>query len=251
MSFALFLAASAAAAPVRHYLRTNSDGSEAEAVLIYAPAADSVHVFKSRDRCTNAAYVTGELDPETGQALTLVGGRLGRDLSQQPFAWLTREPDGVLRARLNSRDGAAAFEVPVGERWVQYDFDFSDLIAHPPAEVLRRENLAFDFLLIMMGEKGPSFDNLGQLRLDYAGTDAREGVELLRYRASGSALGDGTGTLLFSASDGRLVAADLPLPNHAEYRDLRLRLVAREEGEDAWRRALAAHWQGCAPPEAE
>lgn len=249
MSLTLILAASAAAAPVLHYLRTNSDGSEPEAVVVYAPSPGAVHVFKSRSRCTNAAYVTGELDPESGQALALVGGRLGRDLEQQPFAWLARDADGVLRARLGSADAPPAFEVPAGSRWVQYDFDFSDLIAHPPAEVLRRESFAFDLPLIMTGEPGPSFVNRGQLRLDYTGRAERGGEEVLSYRASGPALGEGAGTLLFGASDGRLVEADLPIPNHAEYTDFRLRLVSREQGEDAWRRALAAHWEGCPEPE--
>ena len=251
MSLAVILAASAASAPVLHYLRTNSDGSEAEAVVVFAPAPGAVHVFKSRSRCTNAAYVTGELDPESGQALALVGGRLGRDLAQQPFAWLARDADGVLRARLGAPDAPPAFEVPVGPRWVQYDFDFSDLIAHPPAEVLRRESFAFDLPLILMGEAGPSFVNRGQFRLEYTGTADRAGEEVLSYRATGPALGDGAGKLLFGAADGRLVEADLPLPNHAEYSDFRLRLVSREQGEDAWRRALAAHWEGCPEPESE
>ena len=245
MSLGLIIAASAAAAPVLHYLRTNSDGSEPEAVVVYAPSPGAVPVFKSKSQCTNAAYVTGDLDPETGQALTLVGGRLGRDLAQQPFAWLARGEDGVLRARLGSPDAAPAFEVPVGPRWVQYDFDFSDLIAHPPAEVLRRENFAFDFPLIMMGEEGPSFVNLGQLELTFAGVAERGDEKLLTYRAAGPALGAAAGTLLFAAGDGRLVEADMPLPNHAEYRDFRLRLQKRESGADAWRNALAAHWQGC------
>jgi hypothetical protein len=248
MSLSFLLAASVAAAPVLHYLRTNSDGSEPEAVVVFAPAPGEVQVFKSKSRCTNAAYVTGELDPRTGQALRLVGGRLGRDLTQEPFAWLARDDDGVLRARLGSPDGAPAFEVPVGERWVQFDFDFSDLIAHPPAEILQREDFAVDMPLIMMADAGPSFVNRGELRLAFTGVSKRSDGEYLNYRATGPALGDLTGTLVFGARDGRLVEADFPLPNHAEYRNFRLRLQKRESGADAWRRALAAHWQDCPAP---
>jgi hypothetical protein len=243
---AIVLLAEAAAlgAPVRHYLRTNSDGSEAERVVVYAPAPGRVEVFKGRSRCSDAAYVTGRLDPVTGQAEELVGGRLTRELTQRPVAWLSRGADGRLAARLGSADAEPVFSVAVGERWVLYDFDFSDLIAHPPAEILRRESFAFELPLLLAGDP-PVFANRGALRLSYLGDERHLGVEAVRYRASGVALDGGEGAIWFDARDGRLLEARLPLANHAEYRDFQLTLTKTQSGEAAWRGALAEHWTDC------
>lgn len=243
----LLAEAAALTAPVRHYVRTNSDGSEAERVVVYAPEPGRVDVFKGRDRCTDAAYVTGRLDPLTGQAEELVGGRLTRELTQRPVAWLSRDADGRLAARLGSADAEPVFSVAVGERWVLYDFDFSDLIAHPPAEILRRESFGFELPLLLTGDP-PSFANRGEMRLTYLRDERHLGVEALRYRASGPALDGGGGVLWFDARDGRLLEARLPLANHAEYRDFQLTLTKADDGEAAWRGALAEHWADCPDP---
>ena len=243
---ALLVLAEAAAltAPVRHYLRTNSDGSEAERVVVYAPEPGRVEVFKGRSRCTDAAWVSGRLDPQAGQARELVGGRLTPELTQRPVAWLSRDADGQLAARLGSADAEPVFSVAVGERWVMYDFDFSDLIAHPPVEILRRESLAFELPLLLTGDP-PTFANRGELRITYVGDEPRLGIEAVRYRAAGPALGGNEGTIWFDARDGRLIEARLPIANHAEYRDFQLTLTDAEDGEAAWRAVLAGHWADC------
>ncbi|MEN7538182.1 hypothetical protein [Aurantiacibacter flavus] len=117
--------------PVRHYERTNSDGSAMERVVIYAKSPSEVEVFKGRNRCADAAWVTGTLDPETGQALELIGGRLTPEVTQRQMAWLSRDDAGSLSLRLDRNDAEASFSAPVGPRWVLYDFDFADLIAIP------------------------------------------------------------------------------------------------------------------------
>jgi hypothetical protein len=236
--------AAALAAPVRHYLRTNSDGTEAERVVVYAPEPGRVEVFKGRSRCSDAAYVIGQLDPVTGQAGELVGGRLTRELNQRPTAWLSRTADGRLVGRLGRPGAEPVFSVDVGRRWVLYDFDFSDLIAHPPAEIFQRESFAFELPLVLTGDP-PSFTNRGELRLAFVGEEPLHGVPTLRYRAWGPALDGGEGAFWFDARDGRLVEARLPLANHAEYRDFQLTLVKTEDGEAAWRSTLAEHWTDC------
>lgn len=247
--FVLALLAVSAAAPgeVLTYIRSDSDGAMAERIVIYDRAPGEVWVHKARSPCTNAAFVKGRLDPESGQALALTGGRLTRALEQEPFAWLARESDGVIRARLGSPDAAPVFEVPVAQRWVLYDFDFSDLVAQPPTEITNRGDLSFDFPLLLTGEEGASFRNLGRLDLTYAGSGEHAGTTFHHYRASGPALGGASGQLWFG-SDGRLLDAVMPIPNHAEHRDLRMRLVAREQGEAAWTALLARHWTGCPQP---
>ena len=228
------------AEPVLHYLRTNSDGSEPERVVVHVVSPTQIEVFKAKSRCTNAAYVTAELD-WSGQARHLVGGRLTRELTQEPLAWLDDE-GGVLVARLGERGAEPQFRVPVGPRWVQYDFDFSDLIAARPEAVREGRRLSFDLPLIFASDDGFEFRNLGNLALDYVG---REG-DVQSYRAVGPALGGQTGEFRFRAADGLLLEARMPIPNHAEYRDFRLRLTKEESGADAWRAVLADHWRGCA-----
>lgn len=249
LSAALLLLAELAAAtggPVRHYVRANSDGSEAERVVVYAPSAGEVAVFKGRAPCTNAASVTGRLDPATGQVRELVGGRLTRDLTQETFGRLAPDGAGSLALRIDMGGEAVAMAVPVGPRWVLYDFDFSDLIARPPPKILARQDLRFELPLLLTGET-PSFENLGLLELTLAGEMPHLGRPTMLYRASGPALDGGEGLFWFDSRDGRLVEARLPIPNHAEYRDFTLTLVREGQGESAWQEALADHWRDCPP----
>jgi hypothetical protein len=243
----LSLAAAAAPAPVLHYLRTNWDGSEPERVVVYADTPATVRVFKGRERCTNAAFVTARLDPQTGQAVELTGGRLTRELGQRPFAYLTTTAN-LLEARLGAPTGDPMFAVEVAEPWFLFDFDFADWIAHPPAAIGAGEAFSADLALILTGqdEAEPSFTNRGRLELTPIGRGEGEDGAFIYYRASGPALAGATGEMWFNAQDGRLIAARLPLANHSEYRDFAYRLVKREEGEAAWRAVLADHWAGCA-----
>ncbi|UIP07223.1 hypothetical protein LY632_02145 [Erythrobacter sp. SDW2] len=246
LAILLSTAAASVPGPVLHYLRTNSDGSEAERVVVYAEGPGSVRVFKGRAPCTNAAYVTARLDPVTGQALELVGGRLSRDLAQQPFAFLS-QTGGQLVARLGGPEVAPAFSITVEQPWFLYDFDFSDWIAHPPEAIRAGQSYSANMALILTGgEDGePSFTNRGGLTLQPVGRGTSDEGDFFHYRATGDALAGSEGEMWFSADDGRLIAARLPLANHSEYRDFAYRLVKREEGEAAWTAVLADHWAGC------
>ena len=229
------------------YQRTNTDGSEAERVVVHDRAPGEVWVHKSREPCTDAAFVIGRADPDTGQALKLVGGRLRRDLGQDPTAWLTYE-DGVILARIGSPEATPAFTLPAARRWVLYDFDFSDLIAHPPAEIAAGEDFSFDLPLFLVGEGQPVFANLGRLTMSFAGSAGEGSQAYSHYIASGTPLGDRKGRFWFGP-DGRLIDAIMPIPNHSEYRDFRLRLTGRTSGRGAWSDAVGAHWAGCPIPQ--
>lgn len=244
----LLAAAVAATQPVLHYVRSNSDGSEQERVVVFAERPDRVRVFKGRDRCTSAAYVTAELDQATGQALSLVGGRATRALVQQPQAWLTT-PQGHVQVRVGSPEATPLFDVAVKGPWFIYDFDFGDWIAHPPAEILAQRDFGREMLLLLTPEdSGPTLTDRGRLELAYGGRGSADGAEFLYYRAGGPALGGAEGQMWFDAGDGRLIAARLPLANHAEYRDFAYRLVKRGDGLGDWEQVLADHWRGCPPP---
>lgn len=228
---------------VLHYLRTNSDGSEGERVVVHVASPTRVEVFKGRERCTNAAYVTAQLDG-AGQARHLVGGRLTRALTQEPFAWLDDE-GGRLVARLGARDAQPVFDIAVAERWVLFDFDFADVIAARPRAIARGEPLGFDFPLLFNHGEGFVLENLGRVDLVPDGEERHEGVAARRYRVTGAAFGAEQGTVWFRSSDGQLLEASLPRPNHSEYRDFRLTLEKEERGLAAWQAVLADHWRGC------
>jgi hypothetical protein len=76
-----------AGAPIYSYVRSNRDGSEAEAIHVYRPRADYVEVAKMRERCTDAAFVTATM--VEGEPLRLTGGRLRPGAAREDFAELT------------------------------------------------------------------------------------------------------------------------------------------------------------------
>jgi hypothetical protein len=249
--FALALCPPAIAAtdsrPVHHYARSNSDGSEREDVIIFKRSATDIDVLKAKSRCTNAAYVTAKLDAASGQTRSLVGGRLLRDGTQQAFAWLDHK-GGRLIARLGAPDADPIFDIAAGPRWVLYDFDFSDLIAQPPAEIAARKDWAFELPLLLTGDGEPTMSNRGMMQLRFVRIERHNGKNAARYEAGGPALSGKRGNLWFDAKNHALIEAQLPIANHSEYTDFRLRLIKTERGHKAWDRRKATHWAGCPPP---
>ena len=233
--------------PVFHYRRTNGDGGEAEEIYVFAEAPGRIAVMKEKSRCTNAAYVTAEIDPASGQATALVGGRLTRELTQEPFAWLTTVEGGTkLQARIGSRDAPPTYELAVTPPWRVYDFDFADMAAYPPKAIGARADFGFDLPLTLSGDDGFTFSNRGRMTLSGATPVRHFGGPAVRYRAAGAA---GKGILWFDARSGVLLEARLPLANHSEYRDFRLRLIRTHYGEASWKAKLADHWRRCAAAE--
>lgn len=230
--------------PVYHYERTNLDGTEEESIYVFVEARDRFAVMKQKSRCTNAAFVTARVDPETGQTQALIGGRLAPDSTQEPFAWLTTDAKGTsLAVRLGAPDAKPSYEIAIGSRWHLYDFDFADMIARPPAEALALRDFYFDLPLVLNRDDGFDFRNLGQVHLKDPVRTRHFGKRAIRYRVSGAA---GVGSMWFDARSGVVVEARLPLANHREYRDFRLRLIHTDYGgEAAWKSVLAAHWRGC------
>jgi hypothetical protein len=244
---ALLLATPAAAQTGRswHYVRSNDDGSNPEAVIVHAAAPGQLAVLKAAAPCTRAALVTANIDPATGQASDLVGGTLGRDGRQQAFAWF-RDDNGQLTARAALPDGELRLATAVATRpWHLYDFDFASLTLWLASRADRRAGFTIGLPLLMIGPQGPSLRDLGALTAQFAGDAYWMGRPALLFRLSGPALGGRAGTLMLDAGAGHILDARLPVPNHDGYHDFRLRLTAVTEGEAAWTARLAAHWQGC------
>ena len=79
------------AGDILHYVRSNTDGTMAESISVYQVSATEVEVFKRVQPCTPAALVTGRFDLSSDEAVALVGGRLAKDATQAPIAWLKHE----------------------------------------------------------------------------------------------------------------------------------------------------------------
>lgn len=249
-ALALLSLASCASAPeaspavgrLYHYIRSNQDGSEPEHIYQYRASATRVEVGKMVAPCTNAAYVTGELDLEHETPIGLTGGRIARDGSQEAFAWLTY--DRATR-RLHARVPVANIDQDVavdGEPWLLYDFDLAELNAFRAGRPAPRSDFRFAVALIWLAEGEGPFRNLHWANARFAGMETHHASEAARYDVSGGL----NGQLWLDAREGHVLEARFAEPNHAGYTSFRLALQSvTNDGETAWREARLAHWRGC------
>lgn len=253
LTAALFLSACAnAPAPeppvgrLLHYVRSNQDGSMAETIYVYRASAAQLEVGKMVDPCTNAAFVTAELDLARGQAMQLVGGRIARDATQQAFAWLDYDPaTRQVHARVPQANIDQSFPAN-GEPWIMYDFDLSDISALMGGGPPPRADFSFAVHLIWPEEGADEiFRALGQAHARFAGAEMHLDRGALRFDVSGAL----NGQLWLDARQGHILEARLAEPNHVGYDDFRLVLQnVHENGAGAWAEARAAHWRNCPAP---
>lgn len=237
---------------ILHYVRSNTDGTEAERVSVYQASPTEVAVYKMRSRCTNAALVTATFDPESRQATQLVGGRLARDGTQQAFAWLDHDPASnrlIVRLERPDAEPLEVSDLPGGAPWRLYDFDFADWNGVAARPIPGRD-ITFDMALAWPepAEDGRILRVLGRGAARFMAAEDHGGLRTLRYRIEGEAFPDAQGgDLWLDAKDGTVVEARLGPPNHPGYDDFRLVRTGEARGEAAWRALLADHWTGCPP----
>ena len=230
---------------ILHYLRSNADGALPENVWVYRRDATHVEVYKSVERCGNAAFVTATFDPATMQATELVGGRVAQDGTQDQFAWLDVR-DGAIHARVPAM--SLEQTIPLGgANWILYDFDLADLNARMAGKPAPRAS--FDlWAALAWPEDGVTdlFRPMGEISAGFAGDDVRFGQPALRYEVRGALHGQ----LWLDADEGHILEARFHQPNHPGYADFRLALEGVSHGgEGEWRDRLRAHWEGCPGPE--
>jgi len=223
------------------YVRSNQDGSLPERIYQYRASATRLEVGKQVSRCTNAAFVTADFDPARGMGTSFIGGRLGRDLSQDAFAWLNYE-NGALQARVPAMNIEARVNV-AGEPFVLYDFDLADLNARFAGSPAPRSDFRFAVVLIWPQEGAEEiFRDLGWADAHFAGAVTHLGRSALRYDVGGGL----NGQLWLDAREGHVLEAAFAEPNHTEYADFRLVLQnVTDDGAGAWEAARRAHWEGC------
>jgi hypothetical protein len=251
---ALSLAQAAAPEPrplvgdaIFHYVRSNKDGSEPEHVVHFRPTRTGIAVYKWVSKCTTSAYVTAEMDEAVTEGRSFTAGKVARDGSQAAFGTLTiDEAEPALVADLTPPGGAriqTRHKLP-GRPFLIYDFDFADLNAflqeHP-------EEVHFSFKLPVVWPGEPSlFRDLGTLHANYDGDVVRDGRKVRAFFLGVEGLKTGSGMLWVDAAQGFIVEAELDLPNHADYRDFRLKLAKVEHGgKPAFDALTRSQYAGC------
>lgn len=233
-----------------HYVRSNIAGGEEEQIYVHRAAVDRVEVYKMRSRCTNAAYVTAEIDPATGVAHRLHAGRVARDGTQARFGqldWDAAAKRLSIRVTVGGRSMTADVE---GEApWHLYDYDLATLMAATEARGPSREPMRFNLALVWPSGPQP-LQWLGPVEASFARAERHLGRATLRFEARGAAFGSASGgPLWIDARDGTIVDVQWGRPNHDEYRDFRLRLVGVAARDAAgWRALLQRHYAGCPTP---
>lgn len=235
------------------YTRSNIDGSLPETIHQYRPTPDQVLVNKRLEPCTNAALVTGEIDPGSGEARRLVAGRLNRQGGQDAFGDIVLDP-ATRRLDLTMRlpQGEIRLSTTVSDRpWMLYDFDLADLNSLLPARADWRTDFSFGMALLWPeGDPSRALSYPGRLDARFVGEEIRQGRKALRFAVGGPAFkgGDG-GQLWLDAEGGYVLEARWSLPNHPGYNDFRLTLDDNQPGgDDAWTALMLSHWQGCPAP---
>ncbi|MEO1169003.1 MAG: hypothetical protein AAFW97_09870 [Pseudomonadota bacterium] len=234
---------------IYHYVRSNQDGSDAENVYVYRAAANRLEVYKTRERCSGAAFVTAWVDAETGRAAVINGGRLMPEARYETFATISYDgAAAMLRAEAALPDRMVREQVRVEEPiYHLYDFDLATLSLQTMALDNPRAGFSFGLPLIRTdAENGNHLGHLGRADAEYVGEEDYNGTAALRFEVAGTALGDNGGPLWIDAESGHVLGAQWGIPNHAGMDDFALRLVEIEDGGEAgWHELLTAHFEGC------
>lgn len=231
------------------YVRSNQNGSKPERILVHVAAPDELHVAKMVAPCTDAAYVTAKFFRPGDAVSQLVGGRLQRDSSQLPQAWLDAQAPGELLVRLGdpAAKPAETHAMPI-KPWRMYDFDLAEFALHGPRN---KTDFTFGLAMAWPDTAPPLVQILGQANAKFLYTSDKGTKN--HFRISGPAftdpvLGDRGGEIITDSKYGHVIEARLGRPNHSGYDNFLLRLTAvatGAEGEAAWKNALAAHWANC------
>jgi hypothetical protein len=232
------------------YIRSNQDGTLPERIFVHVVSPTEVHVAKMVSPCTDAAYVTAVFEPETQEATRLVGGRLTRQGTQNPQAYVDLIPaTRTLEVRLGDPASAPAEVHPSPPApWRIYDFDLAEFALFGPREP---KDFAFGFAMAWPDGTSPVLRIIGGVNAKFLYTSDNGAKN--HFRLSGPAftdpvVGDRGGEMITDARTGHVIDARFGRPNHTGYDNFLLRLIEATPGPagvDAWRSALAAHWSNC------
>jgi hypothetical protein len=234
-----------------HYERSNIAGGEEEQIYVHRAAPDRIEVYKMRERCTGAAFVTAQIDPVTGEASKLIAGRLAPGATSRTIGVM--EHDAATKRitiRLDLGDRKLDLGIAAPDRpWHLYDYDLATLGAALVARGPDRSPFAFAMAMTWTDLSKPDefLRWLGRAEAKFAAAETHLGRDTLRFDVTGPAFGSqGGGPIWIDAKDGRIVDVQWGRPNHDGYVDFRLALKAElPRGDAAWRALLTRHFEGC------
>ena len=234
---------------IYHYIRSNGDGTEAEHVVHFRPTRTRIAVYKWVEKCTTAAYVTAEMEPDLNEGRLFVAGKVAKDGSQARFGTLTFDPKApsltVDVTPPGSTERIQETHKLQRRPYLLYDFDFADLNAFFQEH---RDAMHESFALpVIWPIAGPTvFRDYGTLHVSLGGEEVREGLKTKRFDLGVEGAKAATGAVWVDAADGHIVEAELGLPNHLGYQDFRLKLERVEPGgKTAWDALTRSQYANC------
>lgn len=243
----LMLAAQAPDAVVRHYVRSNRDGSQAEHIVQFRPTRTDVAVYKWMSKCETAAYVTAQLDPTTWEPVGLDAGKVTADGGQSKFGRIDLDPaTRTISAWADLPPGRVrdTATLPAEMPWFLFDYDLGDLNAYLQ-EKRPTDDFMFAFALIWP-ESDDFLTHLATVHAAHRGTEAHSGRNLRRFDLHFIDGKDGNGTLWVDPASGAIVEAEASDPNHPGMADFRLTLEREDPGgAAAWDALLKGHYAQC------
>ncbi|MBC2777346.1 hypothetical protein [Parasphingopyxis marina] len=242
--------AEAAEGRIYHYVRSNRDGTDPENVYVYRAAGNRLEVYKSRERCTSAAYVSAWVDSHTGRATMIQGGRLMPNARHENFATLSFDGESNrLAVDAALPDRAVHQQVRIAEPvYHLYDFDLASLSVQTMGLDDPRAGFSFGLPLVLTqaDEDGRHLNHLGTAEATFVRAEDYHGTAALRFEVGGSALGANGGPLWLDADTHHVLGAEWGIPNHAGMQDFAIRLAdVQDSGESGWTRLLTQHFEGC------
>ncbi len=235
---------------IYHYVRSNVDGSNPEDVYVFRKRIDHIEVYKARQKCLNAAFVTADLDVKGGYATEIVGGRLTPQGLQEKFAWLNydaKTKEIAARIEIEGEEPLRDSVVVEKEPWHLYDFDLASLTVLAPHIADPRAGFSFGLPLAIADPGRTDFLlYLGEAEAIFREEEERLGRPALKFSLGGPAFGSFGGNLWIDAAEGHIVDVETGFPNHLDYADFKLELRdINDEGETEWARLLRKHYEGC------
>ncbi len=234
---------------VRHYVKSNLDGSNASRVTMYVASATRIEVVKIEVGSDVLAYVVAELDWARASAVELHSWHI-LPKSADPRA----APPGLLRAQAvlwldaQARQYRATLpfgqgHAPIGDLPVHlYNFDLMSLNATLPC--WREPETALAFQVIDPDFNAQPGGNMllsrGAATLRYTGRERYSGIDCRAYALGGEGMADQTGRLWTDATSGYVVAIEHPLPDNPSWNSFKLALQSMEHMDrGAWLRHVA------------
>lgn len=248
----LILAASLASntAPdglIRHYIRSNRDGSDAENIVHFRPTRNEVAVYKWMSKCNGAAYVTAQMDMAAWEPNGLDAGKVAKDGSQAKFGRVELDPaTRTLSAWADLPPGRISdtATLPQGMPWFLFDYDLGDFNAYLQ-EVKPETDFMFAFALVWP-ESEDFLTHMATIHAAHRGIGDHGGKPARRFDLHFIAGKEGGGALWTDPASGAIIEAEASVPNHPGMTDFRLKLERTQfGGQEAWDKLLRSHYAGC------